>query len=350
MMNKQEYLSKLAHALREYDPEIQEEIMHDYAEHFQIGAEDGKSDAEIIASLGDIQELIETLGEPDAAAPSKQASKSSVNSQKPVKKVVLDAYIADVEVLASRDNTIQADYLNDGSYKEKMMFLFHGEQVGDVYYLKLEQANKNLFGWHSFTSSDMKIKLAIPNGLSSLQIKSISGDTEIDSIQIESLQWNSASGDLSCTNSAIKDASFTNASGDICCTGIQGNVRISTASGDISIKGHRDGTIHAGSVSGEVEYQGNSKDIHANSTSGDIELVLEQDANIQLNTVSGDCEISLPIRSSGLSMQFKSLSGEFYSRHRSFDIRGHRISYQSETKGSTLSISTVSGDATLRER
>ncbi len=347
-MNKQEYLSNLAAALKGYDPEIQQEILTDYTEHFRIGEENGKSEAEIIASLGDIQELIDSLGAP-ASSPEKQASNTTASSNKPVKTVVLDSYIADVEVIASSDHKIQADYINYGTLKEKMMFLFHGEQVGDVFYLKLEQANKHLFNWHSFTTSKMVIKLAVPAGLGSLEIKAVSGDTSINDIQIDSLKWGGASGDFCARNCVFKEASVSSASGDVSIENSHGTYHVTTASGDISVTGHQNGFVKLNSASGDIEYQGNSKEFHGNSTSGDIDVKMEQDAAIQLGTVSGDCLVALPVHTAGLSLKFKSLSGEFYSKHRAFDAQGHRISYQSETKGTTLSISTVSGDATLRE-
>lgn len=60
-MTKNEYMSKLAEALRDFDAEIREEIISDYEEHFAIGQAEGKGDEEIIAELGSIEELVNEL-------------------------------------------------------------------------------------------------------------------------------------------------------------------------------------------------------------------------------------------------------------------------------------------------
>lgn len=52
-MNKVEFLSALQQGLRSVPPEDRQEILYDYEEHFRIGMEEGKTDEEIAASLGD---------------------------------------------------------------------------------------------------------------------------------------------------------------------------------------------------------------------------------------------------------------------------------------------------------
>ncbi|QNO13897.1 DUF1700 domain-containing protein [Alkalicella caledoniensis] len=52
-MNKNQFLSRLRDNLRGVDGDSLKEIMYDYEEHFTIGLENGKTEEEISASLGD---------------------------------------------------------------------------------------------------------------------------------------------------------------------------------------------------------------------------------------------------------------------------------------------------------
>ena len=57
-MTKQEYLRKLQERLESFGQELQEEILEDYRQHFAEGANQGKSEEEIIEELGNIEEMI----------------------------------------------------------------------------------------------------------------------------------------------------------------------------------------------------------------------------------------------------------------------------------------------------
>jgi len=60
-MNKQEYMEKLYEALSCFDEEIRNEIISDYEEHFAMGLENGKSEEQIVAELGSIEDLVEEI-------------------------------------------------------------------------------------------------------------------------------------------------------------------------------------------------------------------------------------------------------------------------------------------------
>jgi len=52
-MNRNEFVSQLQNALGDIPSEAKDEIMYDYREHFEIGLEQGKTEEEICAGLGD---------------------------------------------------------------------------------------------------------------------------------------------------------------------------------------------------------------------------------------------------------------------------------------------------------
>jgi DUF4097 and DUF4098 domain-containing protein YvlB len=62
-MNKVEYLEALKEALKDTEESVMEEIVSDYEEHFQIGAEKGKSEEQICEELGSIEDLVNEIKE-----------------------------------------------------------------------------------------------------------------------------------------------------------------------------------------------------------------------------------------------------------------------------------------------
>lgn len=60
-MSKQKYMHDLWDALCEFGPEIRDEIINDYEDHFADGIERGKTEEQIVAELGSIDELVSEL-------------------------------------------------------------------------------------------------------------------------------------------------------------------------------------------------------------------------------------------------------------------------------------------------
>lgn len=52
-MTRNEYMNTLSEALAPLSPAERRDILNDYREHFALGAEGGKTEAEIAAALGD---------------------------------------------------------------------------------------------------------------------------------------------------------------------------------------------------------------------------------------------------------------------------------------------------------
>lgn len=80
-MTRTEYMENLKNALKGFDKEIQDEIISDYEEHFTMGAASGKSDDEIAAELGSIDELVNEL---------KDLSENKTTSEQTTTKSVFD--------------------------------------------------------------------------------------------------------------------------------------------------------------------------------------------------------------------------------------------------------------------
>jgi len=61
MMNRYEYLKELEHLLKTLPVQERAEILADFEEHFDIGAEQGKAETEIAASLGSPQQIAKEM-------------------------------------------------------------------------------------------------------------------------------------------------------------------------------------------------------------------------------------------------------------------------------------------------
>ena len=62
-MKKQEYLGKLQETLAKVMPEMLQEVMEDYQNHFELGVKNGKSEEQLCEELGDIDEFITELAQ-----------------------------------------------------------------------------------------------------------------------------------------------------------------------------------------------------------------------------------------------------------------------------------------------
>jgi uncharacterized membrane protein len=60
-MNKEEYINKLKNLVKDMPLDDREDIISDYEEHFRIGMENGRSEEEISAALGDPNAILKNI-------------------------------------------------------------------------------------------------------------------------------------------------------------------------------------------------------------------------------------------------------------------------------------------------
>ena len=63
-MKKEDYLKQVEEALKNTDAATRDEILDDFNQHFAAGMRQGKSEDEIIASLGDVSQFDDLEGLP----------------------------------------------------------------------------------------------------------------------------------------------------------------------------------------------------------------------------------------------------------------------------------------------
>lgn len=145
------------------------------------------------------------------------------------------------------------------------------------------------------------------------------------------------------------EATVSTVSGSLVVDGTSGRLCANTVSGEIVVRDH-DGDLTLNSVSGEIAASGHLCAVHANSVSGTLALEVTAGATaVAATTVSGEVTVRLPpeeavrVVANALSGRLV-VDGEEYGGgmpgSRTVDLlRGH--------EGSTVTVSTVSGDITL---
>ncbi|HAO61412.1 MAG TPA: hypothetical protein DCQ90_05625, partial [Erysipelotrichaceae bacterium] len=116
-MKKEDYLKQVEEALKNTDAATRDEILDDFNQHFAAGIRQGKSEDEIIASLGDVSQFDDLEGLPKV---SKQEDKVEDSQTKTTGKgqrcVFIDARHADVTVRPSADDTHHVRLIKDGNF------------------------------------------------------------------------------------------------------------------------------------------------------------------------------------------------------------------------------------------
>lgn len=189
-------------------------------------------------------------------------------------------------------------------------------------------------------------------------LKTISGDMELDSLEVQRLEAESTSGDLELSDIKARRLEVTTTSGDLSLTGSEcDELSFHSTSGDL------DGSdvtaaVLVETISGDVSLNGYIRALKADSASGDLELSSEMlPETLELSTKSGDCVVHIP-DSDGFIFRFSTVSGDLSS---DFPLttaageqrgRGGRIGtgeayYKDGGDGRVFSMSSVSGSLEL---
>ncbi|MDE5951329.1 MAG: DUF4097 family beta strand repeat-containing protein, partial [Acetatifactor sp.] len=248
-MTKSEYMSTLREKLQRYNRALETEILEDYEQHFAEGLAEGRTEEEIIAELGNIEDMLQEFSEEDLKqeleAVESQASQSNSYEQL-YRAVVIEGLLADVEVRRSQDDQLKIDYENRGSKSQKLRYRFYQYEENGVFYAGVKDCKDMLstfanLGNRSF-SGGINLSVQIPAGIPAIRVYTSSGDLDIREIQTQELEARCASGDLRIEDVACKKLNGKTQSGDMEVSGVTMNVRedteieLSTTSGDMEIR------------------------------------------------------------------------------------------------------------------
>lgn len=389
-MTKSEYMAALQNKLERFNRELQQEIMEDYEQHFAEGIAAGKTEEEIMAELGSIEDMIQELPEEDAqqeegyvqtpfgqvpatldkaleeggeAGRDAEDRSTSMTYTGEYKAVVIDGLIADVSLKHSEDGQIRVEYRNDGDRFMQQKYRFYQYEEAGVLHVgvkKDENASAEakqavkfmLFGkkvkmdfdnpfpnvfasvWNGGDSSgSITLDIQVPAGIPRVELKTQSGDINVRDVTPEQLEMSTTSGDMEIFHVTADRLRLNTASGDITAHQIcSADMDANTASGDMSLTDVEAGTLRLQTASGDIEgkyMRGNGAVLGA--ASGDVEFdgTFER---YQAKTGSGD--VDMKVQAGAREVQISTGSGDV-----DVDLTA--------VEGAEITVSTGSGEAVI---
>jgi hypothetical protein len=129
-------------------------------------------------------------------------------------------------------------------------------------------------GFHIGTAG--KVKLAIPTSMKKLEVKSISGDMDFKSLNLDSLKTETVSGDILGENSQIVRLDVETTSGELQWKGLLSELKSKTVSGEV-----------------ELSLRNSDPKIYCKTVSSNIKIAFDSNPNLKFDfsTTSGDYEI-----------------------------------------------------------
>ena len=230
---------------------------------------------------------------------------------------------ADIRVCESEDSLIHVDCSNPDvtlitglengvltialSWQKNTQFKFSMEDGFDL--SSLGQMMKKLF---STMVSSAEVTLRIPGSSHpALNLRTASGDVEMEPLVAKQLTIGTASGDVHLDSVTVQEElRLTSASGDISLHGVCAqSLQASCTSGDIEAD---DCTVQEdvrlNSTSGDIRWSGRCRHMEANAISGDVALEGDME-EVFFKTISGDANATLCGKSLR-SVNGKSTSGD----------------------------------------
>lgn len=411
-MTKSEYMAALQKKLECFNRELQQEIVEDYEQHFAEGIAAGKTEEEIVAELGSIEDMIQELPEEDLRqegtedrrqeegndgnAGAEEGRQSNIYPGEH-KAVVIDGAVGDVNIEQSDDGQIHVEYQNSGSKEYRF---YQCEEEGVFYAgirrdkgtsakdakravkimlfgktLNVDLDNALDFGrsfagvWSS--GGDIKLNVKVPARMPRLEVNTTNGDINVMDVTPEQLNINSTSGDIEIRHVTVDRLKLNTTSGDITANRIYssdmdvcvtsgdvdmedadvGMLHLQASSGDFSGSHIRGNSAAVGTGSGDVDLEGCFERYSVRTGSGDVELRAEAGAGeIRVVTGSGDVELDLTaVESTEVTVDTGSGEATVYSAG---GVR-HQVTRGISTVGSgdcKVYVSTGSGDAEIRRK
>lgn len=312
---KDEYMKILEEKLSKFNETTKREILEDYESHFSEGRAAGLSDEEIIRELGDIQEMIDEIPQEDlykeekAQAQVAMFSNERYNSEA-YKGICIETASIDIAIENAIGDEIHVDYQGPDTEEAREHYKFYQYEKDGVFYVGVTESgvadNINMsFGsffsklfsgnFRQMTGSfGGKLTIQVSNNIPVLDVKTLSGDIEINRVKKEAIQVKSTSGDIELSESKTDALSISSTSGDIELRMVGANAaNISSTSGDIELDEIDIVNLNLKSTSGDIEgKEMTNKSLSAKASSGDLSLCANA-IHVNLQTGSGDAEAKI---------------------------------------------------------
>lgn len=163
-------------------------------------------------------------------------------------------------------------------------------------------------GGYDLPSKD--IVITVPQSFGSIRVETVSANVEVRALYINSLDLSTTSGELTAESVYATNVELT-------------------------------------SVSGNILFGGSAKEFDAETTSGELSVEfgkLPDDFDVE--TVSGNVSLTLPADSS-FELEFETVSGDLDCE---FEVLMYDGDYVAGNGGAEISVSTVSGDCSVKKK
>lgn len=346
-MTKNEYLEALKQALHNTDDAARDELIRDFEEHFSIGKANGRTDEDIIASLGPIDELVAALDLPPKKLIAEPKSESSPGKgYAGVTLLEVDSLHADVVISPSADDLTYVTFKNDGKLVDKLAYSTEVAQRGHTLVIKVEPIKRFFLS----SASDLTIEVAVAWTVQQGRLESASGEVHVADVALQLMNVKSASGDVHAHRLISERFEASTASGDVHLERCRGSLIINTASGDVYAKLHDAPEVQLRSASGDLQYEGRCPNVNINTASGDGRLDLTGADQITIHSVAGDFDIDVDRADEGLSAIMKSVSGDLVVRSPEGTFQADRHNDSIVLKGGAVRINLKSVNADFKIR
>nr|AHF25199.1 putative secreted protein [uncultured bacterium Contig1578] len=150
-----------------------------------------------------------------------------------------------------------------------------------------------------------------------VNLRSISGEVELSRLDhAEVLSAQSVSGDVKISHAQVDTAvNVRSVSGDVTISGVEGGaVAVQTSSGDATLRRCQLESLKVTCISGDLSLEAveTAGSIEAEGKSSDIDVVRAAAPDMRLVTVSGDVDVRLPFRAEGYDIDAFSRSGDVH--------------------------------------
>ncbi|MBQ6655433.1 MAG: DUF4097 family beta strand repeat protein [Erysipelotrichaceae bacterium] len=372
-MNREQYLTELGRRLSGYPEQFRQEIMDSFLQHFEDGKAEGRSDEEIIANLGSVDEVLENVEyyeqsrEGTGTDSFKELARSLGNLGKAVKDVFssLSAGTINLSFSSEREFVEYEDWqgatevLFDANLADcdvtiepgqSLRYAFSSNCPDDIR-LNVERQDERITftierNLKIFPTISGRLHLEIPEEIQNVYINGVSGDVEMNELTLNNIIVNTLSGDFELREVSGSECVFKSTSGDldvddchfrqISVESTSGDVDISDCSCDLMIR----------TTSGDCDIGSHEGRILVNATSGDIDIRMPRAFDISCETKSGDIDVE--IEDGNYSAELSTVSGDV-STSGVPSVRKNRGYYLAGSGEASVVLRTLSGDITISD-
>lgn len=310
------YLEDLKNELikRSIKEEDIKDVLRDHEEMIQEALEDGLLEDDLISRFGSPESIADELAEDLPKKEEKKHQKNNKTENAFTFKSLDDAFkvqvslsFEDISIKPSKDEMIHVTIDGDNQ-KDSIHVTF------DNGLLSIKKEMLNSYKTIMFEQGrDVSVELPLSKKITSLMIKTVSGDLEIKNLNVQHLNVNIVSGDTHIDQLISESIQLHTVSGDVELSSlVTEKLHVSQVSGDLEIsKSKIDLEFESQTVSGDLNIEDVTCEMFdLDSVSGDTDAKEFYPNTLRFKSVSGDLDISNKTKNEIKIISKKTLTGD----------------------------------------